>query len=296
MTRRLELLDGLVYADLFDCALTLEEVWRFSRTPIGLEELRSELRHDDALSGLVIHRGGFYSLADRPELIEQRPRRMARARALQRRGRRIARVLRHLPFVRGLALTGSLAADDARETADVDLLVVAAPGRLATVFLLMGTLARVLRGRLFCPNFYVTDGRLGMAPGDLYTARELAQARSLAGSAAGLREANPWLASVFPNARAGEPELPRDGRVQRLLELPLRGRIGARVEAMATPIAAARLRAHYAATGGPVPQDVAESFAAGVSLRFHAFHTGESMLARYAARRHQVAARLAGHE
>lgn len=294
MSRRLDLLDALVYADAFDCALTLDEVWRYSRVRIGRDELRRELAEDPVLSSAIVARDGLYSLADRPELIGERPRRMARARALQRRGRRVAWVLRHFPFVRALALTGSLAADDARDSADVDLLVILAPGRLATAFLLMGPPASVLRQRLFCPNYYVTEGRLEMAPGDPYVARELVQARCLAGSTAGLHDSNPWLATVFPNAGQGDRGLAPGGVLQRALELPLHGRLGDALEGIAARVARARLQAHYAACGATVPEDVANALDAGISLRFHGRHAANSMVARYAARRAEVAARLEG--
>ena len=291
MTHRLDLLDPLVYADTFDCALTLEEMWRYARVSIGTEELSRALRDDESLRRVVLHRRGLYALADRPQLIDQRPARVARARALQRRGRGAARVLRHLPFVRGLALTGSLAADDAGDHADVDLLVTVAPGRLATAFLMMGPVARVLRGRVFCPNYYVNEGRLGMARDDPYVARELVQARALAGSTRGLHESNPWLAHAFPNA-AHESGMAAGAGLQRALEQPLRGRIGDAVERLAVRVAESRLRAHYGACGDPVPDDVAASLAAGVALRFHGRHTSSAIVSRYAARRAEVAEML----
>ena len=292
MSRRLDLLDALVYADGFDCALTLEEVRRYARAKIGREQLRAELANDPALAGAVAQRGGLYALADRPGLIDQRPRRIARARTLQRRGRRVAQLLRHLPFVRGLALTGSVAVDDAREGADVDLLVIAARGRLATLFLLMAPAARLLRGRAFCPNYYVVEGRLAMAPQSPYVARELVQTRCLAGSTTGLRDSNPWLAMMFPNAGAGEAGLPLGGNLQRSLEKALRGHLGDRVERIATRVAGWRLRVHYAAAGVPVPKGAVELLDAGTSLSFHALHAGESIVARYSARRDQVAQML----
>lgn len=285
MSRRLDLIDGLIYADVFDCALTLEEVRRYGQVGIEATELRREL----SLNPAVESRGGLYALAGRPDLIDERPGRMARARWLQRRGRRVARVLRHLPFVRVLALTGSLAADDAREAADVDLMVVVAPGRLATAFMLMGPASTLLRRRLFCPNYYVSEERMAMAPANRYVARELIQARCLAGPVAGLHRSNPWLAEAFPNAGPPDPGLPGGGAIQRAMERPLGGSFGDAVERLAARVARSRLRAHY---GGRVPAEVFDAFHAGVSLRFHADHTGEQLLARYEARCAEVAEML----
>jgi predicted nucleotidyltransferase len=286
VSRQLELVDALIYADGFDCALTLDEIRRYGPVEIDAGELREELERHPAVAG----RDSLYALVDRGHLIDERPARMARARALQRRGRRVARVLRHLPFVRMLALTGSLAADDARGTADVDLMVIAAPGRLATTFLLMGPASSLLRRRLFCPNYYLSEDRLEIEPANRYVAQELAQARCLAGRATGLRRANSWLAEHFPNARPSEPELPGGGIAQRVIKRPLRGRIGDAVERFAARVARSRLVAHY---GGNVPKEVADGLSSGAALRFHGHHTDRSIVDRYEARRAQVAAMLA---
>ena len=44
--RRLAALDGLLYADGFGCALTLEELWRYSAVPVERDELRRLLDDD----------------------------------------------------------------------------------------------------------------------------------------------------------------------------------------------------------------------------------------------------------
>ena len=285
MSRRLDLVDALIYADGFDCALTLEEVRRYAPVDVETEELRREL----SLNPAVEARDGFYVLAGRGGLIDQRPSRIAKARALQRRGRRVARVLRHVPFVRALALTGSLAADDAREAADVDLMVIVAPGRLATTFLFMGPASTILRRRLFCPNFYVSEERMAMPPGNRYVARELGQARCLAGPVANLHRSNPWLAEAFPNAAPPQPGPACGGTIQSVLERALKGRFGDALERRSARLVLARLRAHYA---GDVPGEVRDAFMSGTSLRFHAEHTAEHLMARYEARRAEVAEML----
>ena len=294
---RLDLLDPLIYADTFDCAATLEELWHYSRARSGREALRVGLRDDPVIRTLVAERDGLYCLCDRPGLLDRRAEQMARARVLQKRGRRVARAIRHVPFVRGIALTGSAAADDAPPGADVDLLVIAAPRRLGTVFALLGPASRLLGRRLFCPNYYVAEDHLALAPGGVYLARELAQARPLVGNARGLREANPWLYEVFPNLAAPAPlEEERAGptRFQRLLESALEGVGGDRLEARARRLAESRLRAHYGGLGQDVPAEVSASFAAGVALRFHGGGMDTTTLGRYEARRAEIAERIAG--
>lgn len=293
---RLLLIDAVVYGDAFDCAVTFDELWRFSRVKIGRRALERRLRSDESLRSLVAEHDGYYCLRERRELLELRPERLQRAEELRRRARRVARIVRFVPFVRGLALTGSAAAGDARARADVDLLVVVAPNRLATVFLILGAASRLLGRRLFCPNYYAAAGRLAMDSTNPYVARELAQSRSLGAGAAMLWEDNPWLRDVFPNLELPDEQAPRAPRTQRLLELPLRGRLGDRLERRARHVARARLRAHHATFGESVPLDVAQSFDAGSSLRFHACGIDASAVTRYEARRAAIAERLGSVE
>jgi predicted nucleotidyltransferase len=289
---RLDLMDALVYGDAFDCAVTLDELWRYSRIRVGREALLRILEEDPALRGLVAERDGLYSFADRPELLALRPGRIDRARALQQRASRVAQVLRHVPFVRAIALTGSAAAGDAGEDADVDLLVVVERGRLGTVFVLLGAASRVLGRRLFCPNYYVSSEDVAVEPHGLYVARELEQAQVLVGDPEVLRDANGWLRDMFPNLplRGGNVSPRGPSAVQRLFESLLRGRL----EGWSGRLASARLRAHYGASASQVPGDVAAAFAAGRGLRFHAGDTVANALARYEERRTQLAAALDG--
>lgn len=286
---RLDLIDSVIYGDVFDSAVTLEELHRYAREPVGRDELRRLLDEDPELREVVVEESGFFALRDRPGLAEARPARMERARRLQRSGRRVARLIRHVPFVRGLMLTGSSAADSAAANADADMLVIVEPGRLGTVFALLGSLSRLTGRRLFCPNFYLCESSLGFEAESVYVARELAQARGLTGDARALRRANPWLTDVFPNLGTEVPEADgpaTGGTLQRLLEAPVRGALGDRVERWARNLAWSRLEVHY---GGAVPAEVTQAFAAGEALRFHAGDIDRRATAGYGDRRAEAA-------
>ena len=288
----LSLLDAVVYADAFDTAVTLDELHRFARLRIARDEIAAILRDDPVLCEVVAEQAGLFSLRDSRGAGAGRPRRAQRAHRLAQRAQRVARVIRHVPFVRGIVLTGSTAADDAPPGADADLLVLVQPGRLATVFLVLGSASSLTRRRLFCPNFYLRDDRLGISTESSYVARELAQARTLVGDALALRAANAWLGNVFPNLP--EPDLgaavAAGSGLQRLLEKPLRGGRGDALERWAAGVVRSRLCAHY---GGAVPEDVARAFESGHSLRFHGSGVADTTQSRYASRRADLASRLA---
>jgi predicted nucleotidyltransferase len=291
---RLDLIDAAIYADLFDCAVTGEEMWRYSRASISRERLTELLESDPALRRLISGRGDLYCLRGREQLLEARGERRSRARQLHRRARAVARVLRHFPFVRGLLLTGSAGADDAPSGADLDLLVLVEPDRLATAFAILGTLSRLLGRETFCPNHYVATDALRLdGRRDIYVARELVQARPLSGAAEALRAGNEWVVELLPNALDGARPTaePRPAsRLQRLLERPCRGRGGDALERRLARLARWRLDHHYRGNGEPVPEQVAADFEAGRQLRFHGVNDTQGVLDRYERRRGELAA------
>lgn len=289
----LDLIDAAIYADVFDCAVTGEEMWRYSRVRVDRERFRELLEAEAEQGRLITGRGDLYCLRGREELLNGRAARRSRARELQGRAQRVARALRHLPFVRGLLLTGSAGADDAPAGADLDLLVLVAPNRLGTTFALLGTLSRLLGREIFCPNHYVATDALRLdGRRDIYVAHELAQAQPLSGGAGELCASNEWVAELLPNAElnGGGPKDEPRSRLQRLLEVPLRGRLGNALERRSTNLAAWRLEAHYGSTGQPVPEQVVRDFEAGRQLRFHGVNDADGVLERYERRREELAA------
>jgi hypothetical protein len=274
----LDLVDAVVYADVFGCAAGEDDIWRYSRAPLERESVKTRLAE---LDGLIHVRDGLACLAGNEQLLASAPERRRRAARLHRRARRVARVVQHAPFVRGLLLTGSAAAGEAAPGADPDLLVLVAPGRIGTVFALLAPIGRLTRGWLLCPNHYRGADHLMVEQRDLYVARELAQAWPLAGAAAGLLAANDWTRELLPNAaprRGGVRALPLGRLAQRVAE----GLLPARLEPRLRRLAHARLRAHHR---GVPPPDVLRQLDAGVELRFHAAPVHEQALAAYAARR-----------
>ncbi|MEK7516615.1 MAG: hypothetical protein AAB562_03395 [Patescibacteria group bacterium] len=154
----------------------------------------------------------------------ERARRYRIAERKFRRARRVARLLRHMPFVRAIAVCNSLAVSNAREDSDVDLFLIAAPRRLWTARLLAVGLLRLLRLRPgetvrdpVCLHFFVSADALSL--------RDVALPRSPAGSPdlylawwvtelvplvdGGVMEhfwkANAWAREQFPNAAPKVP-------------------------------------------------------------------------------------------
>jgi hypothetical protein len=290
-------IDAIVYGDAFDAAVASDELVRYARVRSSLDEILALIVENPALDRLVVRGTGAYALSDRPHLLLEHAARRERAGALERRGRRVSSALRHVPFVRGIALTGSAAAGNATDGADVDLLVLVDGRRLGTVFLLLGSVSRLLGRRLFCPNAYIAPSAASYDERNPYVAREIAQARTLVGRAGVLLAANAWVREIYPNVRGETPgpaPAAAGSRLQRALELPLTGRAGGRFERAARAIALKRLHAHYERSGRRVPEAVLEELARGERLSFHASGVDRTSLARYEARLGELTSLLDG--
>jgi hypothetical protein len=227
----------LTYSDIFEHPLRLDELHRYLPFLADVDELPAGLK---ALQEFVRRHDGVYFLAGREEIVEARRRREDRSRKLLPFAFRYGRILGSLPFIRMAALTGSLAVQNVSKDADFDYMLVTAQGRVWTARAFALLLNRLVRpfGHTICPNLIVSETALEWPLHDLYSARELVQMIPIAGMNVyrNLMQANGWASEFLPNAFMESGSLlPKKQEqapaLQRLLENPLRGTIGAKFEA-----------------------------------------------------------------
>jgi hypothetical protein len=179
---------------------------------------------------------GFHFLKGRADIV---PLRLQRERVSSRsftRAIRYGRILGNLPFIRMVALTGSLALRNCDETGDYDYMLVAQTGRvwLARAFALLLNRIAHLFGETLCPNLIVSERTLEWQARNLYSAREICQMVPISGGDVytALRVANLWVNEFLPNTSMDSGDLPprspqeQAPALQRFLEFPLRGRLG----------------------------------------------------------------------
>jgi hypothetical protein len=230
------ILEALVYSDIFDYPLRIEELFKYLSVPIVRSDLNSYL---NGYSGMVEFHDGYYHLKGRENLINQRKNREIASRHLLNRAIWFGRILGSLPFIRMVALTGSLALQNCDETADIDYLLVTAHGRVwtARAFALLFGRITALFGNVICPNLIISDQALEWQQQDAYSAHELCQMIPISGRKdyLRLRQINSWTNKFLPNAQTS-CELRTTGvsghsKLQFLLELPLLSKIGDKFEA-----------------------------------------------------------------
>ncbi|HUG34391.1 MAG TPA: hypothetical protein VMJ90_06445 [Anaerolineales bacterium] len=236
------ILEALAYSDIFEHPLRLEELHRYLPVRTDVAEVPPAL---DSLQGQVEKQDEFYFLTGRVDIVEIRRQREARSRELLPHSIRYGRMLGSLPFVRMVALTGSLAVLNVSKAADFDYMLVTTKGRVWTARLFAVALNRLanLFGYRLCPNLIVSETALEWPLHDLYSARELVQMIPITGMDVYYRlmKANEWARDLLPNSSHDSAKRPfGDSREERatkvattsksFFEFLLRSKLGDRFE------------------------------------------------------------------
>jgi hypothetical protein len=196
-------LETVAYSDIFEFPLTEDEVWRNLPLAASREEVEVSV---SALieEHVLVAPGEYVALFGREDIRFERERRRESSRSLRRTAEHYGRLVSLLPFVRIVALTGSLAVDNARAGDDLDFLIVTAKGRVWLTRAMTMLVVRYagLRGVTVCPNYLLSESALELSERDLYTARELRQMLPLFGHDVydHMLAANAWWHDVLPNA------------------------------------------------------------------------------------------------
>ncbi len=223
------ILHTLAYADVFDYSLTACEVHRYLiGAKVSHEEVLKALNEVDLWHGLLTRTERYFTLSGREAIVETRTRRKSVSRRLWQDAKFYGRILAALPFVRMVAVTGSLAMENVNENGDIDYFIVTTCGRLWTCRAMSICIVHIARfvGVHLCPNYFVAENALLLSDRTLYTAHELVQMIPLSGIEIynEMRRLNKWTDEYLPNAQ-GMPELfteiKRVSRWQRLLEILL---------------------------------------------------------------------------
>ncbi|MFZ0547381.1 MAG: hypothetical protein WAM60_18185, partial [Candidatus Promineifilaceae bacterium] len=199
------ILQTVTYVDVFDYPLTSAEVHRYLvGIPTSADEVSKILSNGRLVPHRLHRRDGYFTLSGRSSIIETRRRREAISKKMWPVAWHYGRLLAALPFVRMVAITGSLAVNNVEPQADIDYLIVTEHGRLwscrAWTILLVRLAAR--QGIHLCPNYFLSERQLRFKEKNLYTAHELTQMVPVAGLDIyrQMRQLNNWTADFLPNA------------------------------------------------------------------------------------------------
>ena len=217
----------LLYFDLFDHPLSVEEIARFCPLPGVTPASVREACGGGALRSLLREESSYFSLGDSSRATPARRRaKEAAAARLWPAARAMSRLISHFPFVRGVFISGELAKNVAGEASDIDYVVIAAERRLwicRTLLILFKKTVLLNRRRYFCINHVQTVDHLDPGVRSYYAAVEVATLTSVChpGMLSMYVRANRWISDYLPNdvipdGGAGPASVP--GSIQRILE------------------------------------------------------------------------------
>jgi predicted nucleotidyltransferase len=199
-----DILTTLAYFDVFQYPLTQTEIFFFLRHVYSGEEFVKALTQLLA-EGHVFRFDEFFCLQDDYDLIIRRRKGNLAAKKLLDAADGIAKFLSSFPYVRGVAVSGSLSKNYADENSDIDFFIITKKNRLWVARTFMHLFKKftylLKKEHFFCMNYYVDEAALEIKEKNIYTATELATLLPLRGIGAfqHLFKSNPWSKSILPN-------------------------------------------------------------------------------------------------
>ena len=184
------ILATIIYYDGLNYPVTVFEVWKYLiRTDYYSPILDNEKItlatvfksfQENKLGGFIEHYNGFYFLKGRKELVEKRIKNNKISTGKIKKLRRVVWLLRFMPFIQMIGVTGALAMKNARNQSDWDLLIVMKYGKIWTGRTLVTVFLQLLKKRRHgkkvadrtCLNFFLTDQSLEVITKDLFSANE----------------------------------------------------------------------------------------------------------------------------
>jgi len=236
------ILSTLAYYDMFDYPLTELELWQWlyqpGIAPVKLSDLRAGLISPE-LSGKVKSHNGFYFLSGRREIVDIRLDRYRSAERKFGRALKFIKFFRCFPFVRMIAVCNTLAINNSRPNADIDLFIVAKANRVwqtrfwLTLFLRIFNLrpSQSARRDKICASFFVDENNLNLASlslaKDIYLPYWVSQLVPVYDEKTydSLLAANSWVREQIPNFLINQlPQrrtVKRSGGLKKIIEFKL---------------------------------------------------------------------------
>jgi predicted nucleotidyltransferase len=147
----------------------------------------------------------FYSLQNNYAIVNRRITGNNKAQQLLQNAEKIISLLSKFPFVRGIAVSGSISKNFADNRSDIDLFIITSPNRLwiARTFLHCFNKLTFLvnKQHFFCMNYFVDEDHLEIAEKNIYTATEIATLIPLQGNSVFKKfySRNAWIKMYLPN-------------------------------------------------------------------------------------------------
>ncbi len=206
------LFSTLAYFSAFQYPLTAEELWFWQSGRLSLTRITALLKNYPHT------KLGFYYLSGQDSTVDLRKNRLASSYYKKNLALKTSRIIRFIPWVHAIFITGSLAMDNSPKNDDIDLMVITHPHTLWFTRLLVVITLKIFHlrrpGRLpehssarvqnkICDNLWLDTDHLALSACNLYTAHEILQAKCIfdrGGIHRLFLTQNPWVRNYLPVA------------------------------------------------------------------------------------------------
>ena len=240
MTIAQRILQSVVYADLFQHPLTEREVWRWMPTSAPISKRAFFI----ALATLVRQKKvmvltPFVLFPKHKKYLGVHASRLMVSQKKWKKAHHIARMLRFIPTILFVGVTGSLAMNNAKDNDDIDVCIITAPKTVWITRLVTTALVELFAHRrhphttnikdTICLNMFLSEHSLRMTAShqDVYIAHELLQMVPLwerKGIARKLLHVNKWVRTYYRHAYDEKMKqitgrVPRHKKAERMWQL-----------------------------------------------------------------------------
>jgi len=284
-----DVLRTLIYFDIFSFPMRLEEVHRFCQTRTQTENIAGALAELET-EGRVFRFGQFYAVRREEGLVRRREANYRHSSRKMSRARRNARLIGQFPFVRAVAISGSLSKYSADADSDIDYFIITDTSRLWICRTLLHLFKKLtfLVGRQhdFCMNYFLDENELELKDKNIFTAVESTTIIPVYGSEGHRKfyHSNAWVYRFLPNQR---PEKLNGsmadckGWLKQLCEQLLGGKWGDGCNRVFKKMTMRRWRRKYAKQGYPMEYFDHDFRATTGESKNHPFDYQRHVLERY---------------
>ena len=203
ITTSRSILKVIAYFNVFNYPVKKDEIISFLDADYNEGQVNEAL--DFLLEKEIIYRfDGFYTLQNNYSWIQRRKDGNKKAIAQLQIAEKVTSFLSGFPYIRGIAVSGSLSKHFADERSDIDLFLIAAPNRLWIARTCMHLFKKltflVHRQHWFCMNYYIDENALEIREKNIFTATEIVTVLPMRGKGVfdNFIGANLWVKNYFP--------------------------------------------------------------------------------------------------
>lgn len=198
-------LSTIAYFAVFQHPLRFEELQTYTHYDVlSKEQLNQALQL--ALDKNVIKlNSGFYKIGDKSQII-RRTIGEENTREAMHKAKKFSRIISRFPFVKGVALSGSISKGYMDADSDVDYFIIAAPGKLwvcRSLLILYKKIMLLNSRKYFCLNYFVDENNLAIPDQTIFTATEIVFLKTMYGpnTMSEFFRANEWIFNFYPSAK-----------------------------------------------------------------------------------------------